>query len=398
MAEFYKKKLDNGMTVLFEKRNLPVISISATAKIGAEYETEENKGISHFIEHLMFKGTKTRKQEEIAREVEKKGGVLNAYTDEEETSYWCKLPSKHLNSGGETVSDLILNPKFDKVEFEKEKQVIIEEIKMYKDNPMNYVMDKIKEMLYEKPFGMSIAGEAEIIRGLSREKTIDFYNKHYPVNRMILTAVGKAEFDDILEIAKRLYPSARQGEVKESFPIRKNDEKMEKRKGIDQAHFVFGFHTPKANEREIHDYEVAGAYLFEGMSSRLFQEIREKRGLAYAIKGSLSARKNFGYGVIYAGAAKEKIEEIKKIIVQEIKNLKKLEQKELSEIKEQLIGLHELASEDSTNVMSALAATEVTDEAEEYYKYEERINAVKLEDVRNVSKLKKYSTFSLVPE
>jgi len=397
MAEYYKKKLGNGLTVLFEPRNLPVVSVSASVKWGSAFENEKNKGISHFIEHLMFKGTKTRNQEEIAREIEKKGGVLNAYTSEEVTSYWCKLPSKHVSSGIEISSDLILNPKFDGAEFEKEKQVIIEEIKMYHDNPRFYVMDKIKELLYKKPFGMSIAGSAEIVRKLNREQVMGLFNSAYTADSMILTVVGDADFGEICKTAERVFPKTKR-KIAEHTPVKFNSSGEEKRAGIDQTHFVFGFHSPSLSDRQRYVYEVMGAHLFDGMSSKLWQEIREKRGLVYSIKGDFDMGRDYGYCAIYAGTRKEKVKEIKEIILKEIKNLGKIERKDIEECKEQLIGMRKVAEEDSSGAMNSMMTEEAAGSVEEHYDYEEKINSVKLEDVRNISKLKSYSSFNLVPK
>lgn len=394
---FYKKKLKSGLTILFEKRDLPVVSVSASVKYGSAFESEKNKGVSHFIEHLMFKGTKTKSQEEIAKEIEKKGGILNAFTSEEVTSYWNKLPSKHLGSGIKIASDLILNPKFDAIGFEKEKNVIIEEIKMYHDIPTYYVQDKIKALLFEKPFGMSIAGKEEIIRKLTRQEVIKLFKSVYTVDSMILSVVGDADFGEICEQAEKIYPATRRKLIQHN-PIKKNSKLTEKRAGIDQAHFVFGFHAPNLSDIKRYDYEIAGAYLFKGMSSRLFQEIREKRGLAYSVRGEIDMGKNYGFGIIYAGTLKEKIKEIKEIILREIKALEKLDRKDFDECKEQLIGMKNIDEEDSSNVMNALMIEEAAGNAEEYYRYEERINAIKLEDVRSLSKLKAYSSFSLVPK
>ena len=397
MAEFYKKKLVNGLTVLFEPRNLPVVSVSASVKWGSAFENEKNKGISHFIEHLMFKGTKTLNQEEIAREIEKKGGILNAYTSEEVTSYWCKLPSKHVSSGIEISSDLILNPKFDNTEFEKEKQVIIEEIKMYHDNPRFYVMDKIKALLYKKPFGMTIAGNEEIIRKLTKKQVVDLFNSVYTTDSMILTAVGNADFDEICKTAEKLFPKTKR-KIAGHMPVKFNSNGEEKRAGIDQTHFVFGFHSPSLSDRQRYIYEVMGAYLFDGMSSKLWQEIREKRGLVYSIKGDFDMGKDYGYCAIYAGTRKEKVKEIKEIILREIKNLGKTEKKDIEECKEQLIGMRKVAEEDSSGAMNSMMTEEAAGSVEEHYNYEERINSVRLEDVRDISKLKSFSSFNLVPK
>ncbi|MFH1711464.1 MAG: pitrilysin family protein [Nanoarchaeota archaeon] len=397
MVEFFKKKLGNGLTVLFEPRKLPVVSVSASVRWGSAYEQENLKGISHFIEHLMFKGTKTRDQEEIAREIEKKGGILNAYTSEEITSYWCKLSSKHVSSGIEIPSDLILNPKFDNVEFEKEKQVIIEEIKMYHDNPRFYVMDKLKGLLYKKPFGMSIAGNEDIIRKLTRNQVVDIFNSVYTTDSMILTAVGDANFEDICKSAESLYPKTER-KIEEHVPLKYNSSGEEKRAGIDQTHFVFGFHSPSLSDKQRYIYEVMGAYLFDGMSSKLWQEVREKRGLVYSIKGDFDLGKEYGYCAIYAGTRKEKVKEIKEIILREIKNLKNIEKKDIEECKEQLIGIRKIAEEDSSSAMNSMMLEEAAGGIENYYDHDERINSVSLEEVRNISKLKNFSSFTLVPQ
>jgi len=396
MVEFYKKKLSNGLTVLFEKRNLPVVSVSATVNWGSEFETEKIKGVSHFIEHLMFKGTKTRGQKEIAEEIERKGGVLNAYTSEEVTSYWNKLPSKHVVDGINIASDLILNPKFDAVEFEREKGVIIEEIKMYHDNPHYYVMDRIKQMLYDKPFGSSIAGKAETIKNAKREDIMKLFNSMYTTDSMVLCVVGNADFNEICKTAEKLYPKTKRKFIPQ--PIKKiHTEVVEKRKELEQAHFTFGFHAPTFSEKLRYAYDIAGCHLFDGMASVLFQEIREKRGLAYAIKGGFDQSKNYGFGTIYVNTLKEKIKTVKEIIIKELADLKNLNQKDFEECKEQLIGSKKVAEEDSSNVMNNLMLEEISGNAEDYYKYESNIHKVKLEDIKNI-RIKNYSTFSLVPE
>ena len=394
---FYRKKLKNGLTVLFEKRNLPVVAVSSAVKWGYAYEAEKIKGISHFLEHLLFKGTKKRSQEEIAAEIEKRGGELNGFTSDEVTSYWNKMPSKHLTTAIDIASDITLNPKFDENEFEKEKQVIIEEIKMYHDNPKRYSIEKIKELLYEKPFGMSGAGEARIIKSLNSQQVVELYNSMYTSDSMILTVVGDADFEDVCEMAEKIYPFTKR-KVIGYAPVKKNAELIEKRKGIDQAHFVFGFHAPSIQQKERYAYETACAYLFDGMSSRLFQELREKRGLAYAVKGEIVMGKNYGYVLIRVGTTEGKIKEIKEIILNEIKKLKEMEQRDLEEVKEQIIGQRDIERENSVGVMNSLMIEEIAGSAEGYYKYQDRIGAVSLDELRKLAQLKSYSTFSLVPD
>ncbi len=394
--EFKRKILDNGLTVIFEKRKTPIVSVSSSVKFGAQYEKESIKGISHFIEHLVFKGTKKRSVTEIPQEIEGKGGIINAFTSEEITAYWNKLPSKYFELGAEISRDLILNPLFEKRALEREKKVILEEIKMYYDNPSSFVVKKIKEMLYEKPFNMFIAGTLETVAGLSRKKIIDLFKAIYSTNNMIFSVVGNVNWDKVLNEARK-FPKT--NKKINSIPIiPKNSQGIFKRKGIDQAHEVFGFHMPKLNDKNRYAAEIFDSILCGGMSSRLFQEIREKRGLCYALRGNLEQSKDYAYEMIYIGTVKEKINEIKKLILKEIKKLGRLKQRELSEAKERLIGLRQISKEKCDSTMTELLLEEIGGDAENYYKYEDNINKVRLKDVRNLSKLKGYSFVSLVPE
>ncbi|MEM3405566.1 MAG: pitrilysin family protein [Candidatus Pacearchaeota archaeon] len=397
---FYREKLKNGITILFEKRSTPVISTAAAIRTGAINENEKNKGIAHFVEHMLFKGTKKKNYEVISREIEKKGGILNGYTDEERTVFWNKLPSKYLITSLENPIQIISNPAFKEKEFEKEKGVIIEEIKMYKDNPIFYSMDKIKELLYGKPFGLSIIGNIPNIQNIKRQELIKFYKNHYSANNIILSIVGKAEFYDIKEQLEKIFVKKNIREIIKTKKIKIeciNKKQKEKRKGLEQTHLVFGFHTPLLNDIRRYAYELALTHLTEGMSSVLFNKIREKRGIAYSVKGGINIGKNYSYATIYVGTRKEKIEEVNKIVIRELKNLKNFKQKDLEETREQLIGSRRLLEEDSTEVMNRLLIEEEGFGAEEFYNYESRLQNLKLQDIRNI-KIKKLSIFTLLPE
>ncbi len=393
--EFCRKKLDNGIIVIFEKRKARVVAVASSVKFGAQYEAEKIKGISHFIEHLIFKGTKKRTVSEIPKEIESKGGIINAFTGEEITSYWNKLPSKYFELGADITRDLILNPLFEKKALERERKVILEEIKMYHDNPSTYVIEKIKEMLYEKPFNMSIAGSAKTVSNLSKEKVVELFKSIYSTNNMIFSVVGDANFSDVLREAKK-FPKTNK-KINFIPIISKNEKLIEKRGGIDQAHEVLGFHMPKLNDKNRYAAEIFDSILGGGMSSRLFQEIREKRGLCYAIKSSLEQSKDYAYEIIYVGTVKQKINEIKKIVLKEIKKLEGLKRSDFDEAKERLIGLRQISKEKCDSTMTELLLEEIGGNAGNYYKYEDKINAVKLKDVRQLSRLKGYSFVALVP-
>ncbi|VVB78658.1 Insulinase (Peptidase family M16) [uncultured archaeon] len=395
-VEFNRQRLDNGITVLFEKRDIPVVAVSSAVKFGAQYEDFKIKGISHFIEHLVFKGTKNRDVVEIPREIEGKGGIINAFTGEEITCYWNKLPSKYFNLGADISRDLVLNPLFEKEALERERKVILEEIKMYHDNPLSYVMEKIKENLYNSPFNMSVAGTLETVSKLSREKVLELFNSIYSTNNMIFCAVGKTDWEEVLAEANK-FPKV--NKKINSIPItNKNGEVIEKRKGIDQAHEVIGFHMPKLTDKNRYAAEIFDSILGGGMSSRLFQEVREKRGLCYAIKTNLEQSRDYSYEIIYSGTVKEKVDEVKKIVLKEIKKMSDLKQKDLDEAKETLIGLKQINREKCDSTMIDLLQEELGGNAENYYDYESCINKVKLEEVKKLSDLKGYSFVALLPD
>lgn len=384
------------MIVIMEKRELPVVAFSITNEFGAAYEKSEIKGIAHFIEHLLFTGTKTRSHEDISREIEKKGGVLNAFTSHEATSFWFKLPSEHLFAGMDIIIDMMKNPKFDEKKFEKEKKVILEEIKMYHDNPQTAVTEQIEKNLYEKPFGEGVKGCEKTISAMTRNFVADYFKKHYSPENYIAAIVGNADFEKVCAYLEKNFKG--EGKKPEIIKIKKkNKETTEERQGIDQTNLIFAFHAPLPNTKEFYALEVLDAYLTNGMSSRLFLEIREKKGLAYAVKSSVSSEKNYSFYSIYVGTTKEAVPEVKKIIVEELKNVKNMGEKDLKEAKERAIGLHKISSEESVNVMNELMLNELVSSAEEYYKHEENINKVNLDEIKKIAQVKDYSFAAIIP-
>ena len=231
---FYRKKLKNGLTVLFERRKLPLVCCSVALRYGSAYEPEKLKGASHFLEHLVFKGTKKRTAKEISEEIERKGGILNAYTSEEVTCYWNKLPSKYVETGVDIVSDVTLNPLLKTEDLEKERKVILEEIRMRYDDPRIYVLEQSKALLYEPPFNLPTAGTNSTVTSMSREDLSDIFRSGYGSSNMILTIVGNTDFELICELAEQLFP-VKNTSVKEDTPKIKNFELTEKRQGIQQA-------------------------------------------------------------------------------------------------------------------------------------------------------------------
>ena len=387
------------MTVIMEKRELPVVSLAIANKFGAAFEESRIKGIAHLIEHMVFTGTATRSHEDISREIEKRGGILNAFTANEVTSFWFKLPSEHVFSGLDILHDILENPAFKEEKFEKEKKVILEEIKMYHDEPMRNIYDKAIENLYEKPFGIGVIGTKESVSGLKRDFVFEYYKKHYSPGNYIITIVGNGDFDKICEYLEKKF--TRNGEkLREIKVVGKNTESVEEREGIDQAHFIFAVHAPLTGEKDYPALEVLNAHLADGMSSKLFLKIREERGLAYAVRGSIEAEKNYSWYCIYVGTTKEAVPEVKKLILEGFAEIEKMSEGELEETKTQLIGLRKIGSEESAKVMSEILFQELATRAEDYYQHERHIREVSLEQVKALAKklIRNYSTAAIVPK
>jgi predicted Zn-dependent peptidase len=292
---------------------------------------------------------------------------------------------------------MIKNPLFDEKEMEKERKVIFEEIKMRRDSPHIYVLDNIQRELYRGTLGLNLIGTCETVKSIDRKRILEKFKQIYQPNNMILGIVGDADFGEIEKFAERNFGNTR-GEVPKIKFSSKNSSKIEKRKGIDQANLIFAYHVPLSTDKKSYAAEVLGTLMAGGMSSRLFSEIREKRNLAYSIKGDSNITSSFAYNAIFAGTTKQNVVLVRKIILEEFKKVsKELTEKELNQVKEQLIGNYHIYMEDSQTQLVNLLLHEIDGNAGEFYEFEKNIKAVKLKDVRELAKPKKYSFLALVP-
>jgi len=395
---FQRKILKNGITIIFEKRDIPVVSVAIAIKHGGIHEKENEKGISHFIEHMLYKGTPTRNSKQIATEIEKNGGELNGFTSEEVTAYWCKMPSIHTNIALRVLTDMVKNPLFDEKELEKERKVIFEEIKMRKDSPRIFIFDEIQSYLYKNPFGENLIGTEENLMKIDKKRITEKFKEIYTPNNMIICVVGNYSMEKIIKWAEENFKQKNK-KIKQLKIKKINNSKIIKRKGIDQANMVIAFHLPLAKDKKNYAAQVLMTLMGEGMSSRLFTEIREKKNLAYAIKADTNINKDFSYGIIYAGTTPEKTKICKKLILEEFEKVSKnLTEKELEETKNQMIGNYLISMEDSQVQLGNLLTSEIESSAEEFYKFEKMIKSVKLKDVKKLAKIKKYSFLALIPE
>ncbi len=402
-SNFQKKVLGNGMTILFEKRNVPVVSIGIATRFGGLNETGDNRGIAHFIEHMLFKGSEKRPSAlAISQEIESKGGELNGFTDDEITAFVCKLPSKHLNVGLDVLGDLVKNPVFDEKELEKERKVIFEEIRMNKDNPMRFVFHEIEKNMFEAPFGFDNMnlGTFETLEKINKDFMKEQFKKVYSPDNLVLCVVGEADFNKIVKFAEGNFGNEKSILEKPEIKI-KNKSKIEQRQELEQAHMVFAYHTPLLEDEKAYASKILISYLAEGMSSKLFTEIREKRNLAYGVKGGCAIKKDISYSFVYVGTTKENLDKVKEIILKEYKKIQEeFSEKELEEIKQQLIGSYYISMEESLEQMANLLYSEVNFNAEEFYEFENKIKQVKLEDVKEIAKraCEEFSFYALVPK
>ncbi len=395
---FYRKVLKNGLTLLFEKRDLPIVSVSLAVRNGGINEDLTEKGISHYIEHMLYKGTETRTAKQIAEGIEKKGGELNGFTDEIITAYWCRIPSKHLFSSLEILTDMVKNSVFDENELDKERKVIFEEIKMRKDRPDIYVLDTIQSFLYSGSLAKPLIGSYETMNAIDRKKIMKKYKDIYRPNNMILCVVGDANLEEIIKFAEENFGNER-GVVPVQKIKPKNALKIEKRKGIDQANVIFAYHVPIFTKKNSYAARLLNTIMADGLSSRLFTEIREKRNLAYAVKGATNINKQYAYNLIYIGTTKENVKKVKELILAEFRKVsKELSGSELNSAKEQLIGNYMVSSEDSREHMNALLYAEINGDVGQIYNFPKNVSSVKLRDVKKLASLKKYSFFALIPE
>lgn len=397
-AKFHKKVLVNGLTILFEERKgSGVVSVVIAVRHGGIHEDKSEKGISHFIEHMLYKGTKNRSSMQISEEIEKNGGILNGFTVEELTAYWCKMPSKHIDTALGVLSDMVTNPLFDQKEMDKERKVIFEEMKMRHDMPNVYVVDKIQNQLYGGNLGMDLIGTEESMNSISREKILEKFNKIYGSKNMIVCVVGDANFDKICEFCEKNL-NRECMKIAEPKIIIKNEQRTDGRQGVDQANMILAYHAPFANEKLSYAAQVLSCLMAGGMSSRLFQEIREKRNLAYSVKGNYDGGKRYGYNTIFVGTSPENVEKVKALILDEFKKIKNLKENELNQVKEQLMGNSKIGKEESQGQMLDLLFNELWGDAKNSYKYEEEIKKVSIDDVKKLAEFNQYSFIALVPE
>ncbi|MFQ9066812.1 MAG: M16 family metallopeptidase [Romboutsia timonensis] len=357
----YKKHvLENGLTIIGEEiPYVKSISLGVWINAGSRIEDEEISGVSHFIEHMLFKGTRNRTSKQIASEIDNLGGQINAFTSKECTCYYVKLLDSHIDIGIDVLSDMILNSKFNEDDLDKERSVIIEELKMYEDSPEDLAYDLLTENIYKNdPLGMNIIGTEESLNRLNREKLLDYFNKYYVPNNSVIAISGNFNFDEIINKIEEKFKVWKKRDV--NVDIKKAEFKscfLTKNKDIEQVNLAMSLEAvPLENDKEVYALAVINTVFGGSISSRLFQKIREEKGLVYSIYSSQSLYRKCGELGIFASMSNEHLKEVYESIIEEIKIIKKyyLTDQEIKESKEQLKGSYILGLESTSSRMMSI--------------------------------------------
>lgn len=313
--------LPNGFRIVTEYMpGLESAAIGIWVTAGGRHERPEQNGIAHFLEHMAFKGTETRSALQIAEAIEDVGGYINAYTSREVTAYYARVLRNDVGLALDVVADILRNPVFDPKEIEVERHVILQEIGQAADTPDDIIFDWLQEKAYpDQPIGRTILGETDRVSGFSKDDLATFVSEHYGPDQMILSAAGAVDHEAIVAQAEALFGDMIARPALIADAARFHGGESRKVKDLEQAHLALAFESPGYRDPNFYAAQVYSVALGGGMSSRLFQEIREKRGLCYTIFAQTGAYSDTGMTTIYAGTSGEEIKELTNLTIDEMK-------------------------------------------------------------------------------
>lgn len=356
---------DNGVTVVMEKMPfVRSVAFGIFVKSGSCNEDKTTNGISHFIEHMMFKGTENRSAKDIANEMDSIGGQINAYTAKEYTCYYTRTLDTHFDKSLDILSDMYFNSKFDDEEIKKERNVVIEEISMYEDTPEDLVYDKLQSSIWRNnSIGFSILGTSDVISKFNHDTFIEYRKKHYRPDNTVISVAGNFKKDEILKKIENYF-----GSWKSNEEYKENEKEVEYfpskikiEKDIEQIHLVISFKGIPYGSDDSYTMTALNTILGGGMSSKLFQKIREENGLVYSIYSFGSAFVNSGLFNIYAGLSPNNYDQVYKLILEEVEKLRNnsITEQQLLKTKEQIKSNFILALENSGNRMSSMGRNQL---------------------------------------
>ncbi len=361
---YQKTVLDNGIRVISEKVNsVRSISIGIWVDVGSRDEAPPESGVSHFLEHMVFKGTRKRTAKEIAQALESVGGILNAFTTREQTCYYAHILDEHLPIAVDVLSDILKDSLLDPQELEKEKKVIIEEIKDIEDNPGDLIHDLYATALWpEHPLGRPVIGTRETVSSLKRNNLTSYMQKNYSSKKVVVAASGNVKHEELVKLIEQSlsFDSGNGSETNSGEVPVKSNVKIVTRETA-QSHICLGVTSFPYRHPSRQILFVLNTILGGGMSSRLFQTVRENSGLAYSIYSFLDFFEDAGTFGVYLGTNSEQVQKALELVLQEIKNMKKeeLSSQELYFAKSQIKGNLVIGMESTSNRMTRLARNEL---------------------------------------
>lgn len=358
------KKLSCGATVIMEKTDyVQSAALGIWIKAGAADEHDDVSGVSHYIEHMMFKGTESRTAKEIASDVDKIGGMFNAFTGKEATCYYIKTLSSNIYQGAEILLDMLLNSKFDTEEMDKERQVIFEEIKMVKDTPDDDVYDTISELVSSgNPLGRNILGTPVSLSGIDRNKMLAYFNDKYARDSIVIAVAGNFDEDKIVEMFEGRLNKLRDKKVTETLELKPYKQSFDvKVRDIEQTHICLATPSVSLADERYYSFVLLNSIFGGSMSSRLFQNIREEKGLAYSVCSMNVFSSYWGFFSIYAGVAHEKVKDTIDAIKFELELLKNkgVTAEELAMAKEQVKSSYIFGLENINSRMFSIGKNEL---------------------------------------
>lgn len=393
--KFQKTILKNGLRLItIPHKDNPAVTVLIMVEAGSKYETKNISGLSHFLEHMCFKGTTKRpKAIDLSRELDSIGSQYNAFTSQEFTGYYAKAHPKHFKKLVDIISDLYLHPTFPVGEMEKEKGVIVEEINMYEDTPQRHIYDLFMSLLYgDQPAGWNIAGTRETVKKMKREDFVSYRDKHYLANTTTLIVAGNFNRREVLKEANKAFANLKSKSREKKLVVveRQNSPQvLIKQKKTDQTHLILGVRTFSIKSPKLPALKVLNAVLGQGMSSRLFQKLREEMGVGYYVKSFTDEYTDHGYLAVSAGVDKKRLEEVILAILAEFRQLKDeiVPEGELKKAKDYLIGNLFLGLETSDALAEFFGYQEVLKHSlETPEQMAKEIKAVTAGDIQKIAK------------
>jgi predicted Zn-dependent peptidase len=361
VRDIERAELPNGLVVVTEKMpHVRSVSVGIWLGTGSRGESPERNGMAHFIEHMVFKGTERRSAEEIAQVMDSVGGMLDAFTAKEMTGFSAKVLDEHLPIAFDVISDLVLRPRFDETDLVKEKQVILEEIKMEEDNPEYVIHEMFTQNFWRgHPLGLPILGTPRTVGQFTRDALLECFHAWYAPNNTVITAAGNLDHARLVDQVARMFGGAARGSALAARTPPRTHAVVEQRnkRELEQIHIVMGVPSyPLADQRR-YAASLLNLILGGGMSSRLFQNIRERQGLAYAIFSEMSPYSDSGMLSVYAGTSRESATQLIRSVVEEFRRIERepVSAEELRRAKDHLKGSLMLSLESTSARMSDLA-------------------------------------------